>query len=96
MSFASHSPTEFFLNCPGDKCRQYEALSPDYNQYFDIKANLMHGQPQGYLVRLAFYVIGAKDAHIRFTSNANPEYANGYEIGNLMPCSYCVDMCVLY
>lgn len=67
------------------QCESYETKTYDYHlQPLD---RILNGQPDGYMVRLAFYVIAGRDAHIIFTTNDHPSYQvdAAYEI-----CKPCV------
>lgn len=62
------------------QCTQYKEKDYEYRNLTSIN-NIDNGQPDGYLVRLAFYVLAQRDAHVIFTTSDHPDYRtdNVYE-----------------
>lgn len=63
------------------KCKLREEKNYDYRKLMKI-SDFPGIQPAGYLVRLPFYVLASRDAHIVFSPNESPNWTrdNVYEI----------------
>lgn len=64
-------------------CYKYDTWDHEYNHFqeFNEINPLLH--PEGYLVRIPFYVLGKKHAHVLLSTSAHPDLAKDslYEIG---------------
>lgn len=62
------------------------ACSIRYFVWYTSYRFLIYRQPPGYLVRLPFYALAARDAHIAFSASESPNWSQDYvyEIGNLI------------
>lgn len=63
------------------QCELHEEKDYVYKKLLPINS-ITYGQQEGYMVRLSFYVIADRDAHIIFTTSDQPNYAtdSAYEI----------------
>lgn len=63
------------------KCKLREERNYDYKKLMKI-SDFAGIKPAGYLVRLPFYVLAPRDAHIVFASTESPNWTrdNVYEI----------------
>lgn len=64
------------------ECLRHVESDYEYHNLSRI-TNLANGRPDGYRMRLAFFMIGEHDAHITMTTTSNPNYDQepAYEIG---------------
>lgn len=65
-------------------CTRYEESDYEYRNLTKI-SNIHYGKQEGYVVRLAFYALADRDAHIIFTTNDLPNFQTdfAYEICEL-------------
>lgn len=64
------------------RCLYYTNSDYDYKQFIKL-TDLKGVTPEGYLVRMVFYIQGARDGHILFSVTDRPNYDRDfvYEFG---------------
>lgn len=67
-----------------EQCQTFIGTNDDYKTLISI-SDLKDAQPDGYLIRFSFYILGEREANIVFTQSLDPywNYDDVYEISKI-------------